>query len=134
MEVSQQLKLSFSECSFFRMVRNGLIITLPDSDSDSKPNGYIVPCRRCSHCTDSDSDHYSVFLFKSAPTAESANVIYIILKFQYLEYPTIMVKFLITLKIKKLVFCVFYVFNLRSFLFRYVLGNAAVLNAPRRYF
>ena len=26
-----------------------------DSDSDSKPNGYIVLCRTCSDCTDSDS-------------------------------------------------------------------------------
>ena len=27
-----------------------------DSDSDSKPDGYIVPYRTCSHCIDLDSD------------------------------------------------------------------------------
>ena len=30
-----------------------------DSDSDSKPDDYIV---LCSHCTGSDSDPYSLFL------------------------------------------------------------------------
>ena len=41
--------------------RNGLF-SLPNtdsgtsSDSDYKPHGYIVLCRTCSHCTDSDSD------------------------------------------------------------------------------
>ena len=35
-----------------------------DSDLDSKPNGYIVLCRTCSHCTDSDSDPYSLFLHR----------------------------------------------------------------------
>ena len=33
-----------------------------DSDSDFKPDDYIVLCRTCSHCTDSDSDPYSLFL------------------------------------------------------------------------
>ena len=32
-----------------------------DSDLDSKPDGYIVLCRTCSHCTDSDSDLYFYF-------------------------------------------------------------------------
>ena len=34
------------------------LFTLPntDSDLDSKPDGYIMLCRKCSHCTDSDSD------------------------------------------------------------------------------
>ena len=38
------------------------LFTLPDtdsdtnSDSDCKHNGYIVLCRTCSHCTDSDYD------------------------------------------------------------------------------
>ena len=32
-----------------------------DSDSDLKPNGYIVLYRTCLHCTDSDSDPYSLF-------------------------------------------------------------------------
>ena len=27
---------------------------ITDSDSDSKPNGYVVLCRTCSHCTNSD--------------------------------------------------------------------------------
>ena len=31
-----------------------------DSDSDYKPNGYTALCRTCSHCTDSDSDPYSL--------------------------------------------------------------------------
>ena len=29
---------------------------------DSKPDGYIVQCRTCSHCTDSESDPYFLFL------------------------------------------------------------------------
>ena len=36
-----------------------------DSDSDSKSNGYIVLCRTCSHYTDSDSDLYSPFLYRT---------------------------------------------------------------------
>ena len=32
-----------------------------DSDSDSKPDGYIVLCRTCSQCTDSDLDPNSLF-------------------------------------------------------------------------
>ena len=35
------------------------------SDSDSKPNGYIVLYRTCSHCTDLDPDPYSLFLYKT---------------------------------------------------------------------
>ena len=40
------------------------LFTLPDtdsgtdSDSDSEHDGYIVLCRTCSHCMDSDSDPY----------------------------------------------------------------------------
>ena len=34
-----------------------------DSDSDLKPNGYIVLHKICSHCTDSDSDPYSLLLY-----------------------------------------------------------------------
>ena len=30
--------------------------------TDSKPNGYIVLCRTCSHCTDSDLDPYSLYI------------------------------------------------------------------------
>ena len=40
--------------------RNGSF-TLPDTDLDSKPDGYIVLCRTCSHCTDSDSNPTSYF-------------------------------------------------------------------------
>ena len=36
-----------------------------DSDTDSKPNGYIVLCWKCSHCTDSGSDSYSLFLYRT---------------------------------------------------------------------
>ena len=32
------------------------------SDSNSKPNGCIAQCRKCSHCTNWDSDPYSIFL------------------------------------------------------------------------
>ena len=34
-----------------------------DSNSDSKPDGYIVLCRICSHCT--DSDPYSLFPYRT---------------------------------------------------------------------
>ena len=49
---------------------NGLT-TLPDldmgtnSDSDSKPDGYIKLRRTCSHCTDSGTDPYSLFLHRT---------------------------------------------------------------------
>ena len=33
-------------------------------DSDSKPDGYIVLCRTCSHCIDLDSDTCSLFLHR----------------------------------------------------------------------
>ena len=36
-----------------------------DSGQDSKPDGYIVICRTCSHCTHSDSDPYSLFLHRT---------------------------------------------------------------------
>ena len=36
-----------------------------DSDFDSKRNDYIVLCRTFSHCTDSNSDSYSLFLYRS---------------------------------------------------------------------
>ena len=38
-----------------------------DSDLDPKSDGYIVQCRTCSHCTDSDSDSdpYSLFPISS---------------------------------------------------------------------
>ena len=36
-----------------------------DSDSDSKPKGYIVLCRTYSHFTDSNSDPYSLFLYRT---------------------------------------------------------------------
>ena len=50
-----------------REVLNGLFTLTEtdsgtDSDLDSKPSGYIVLCRTCSHCTDSDLDPYSLFL------------------------------------------------------------------------
>ena len=49
-----------------------------DSDSDSKPDGYIVLCRTFSHCT--DPDHYSYFClgqeskFESVSESVSGNV------------------------------------------------------------
>ena len=36
-----------------------------DSDSDSKSDGYIALCRTCSHCTDLDSDPYSLLLYRT---------------------------------------------------------------------
>ena len=48
-----------------------------DLDSNSKPCGYIVLCRTCSHCTDLDSDPYSLFLNPSPeflPKSVSGNV------------------------------------------------------------
>ena len=36
-----------------------------DSDSDSKPDSYIVLCRTCLHCTDSDSNPYCLFLHRT---------------------------------------------------------------------
>ena len=36
-----------------------------DSDSYSKPDGYIVLCRTCSHCTDVDSDPHSLYLCRT---------------------------------------------------------------------
>ena len=42
-----------------------------DSDSDSKPNGYIVLCRICSHCTDLDLGPYSLFLQRQDFESES---------------------------------------------------------------
>ena len=54
-----------AECKYAKTVQVigfGVIFTLrdtdsnTDSDSDSKPDGYIVLNRNCSHCTDSDSD------------------------------------------------------------------------------
>ena len=42
-----------------------------DSDSDSKLDGYIVLCRTRSHCTDSDSDPYSLFLYRQESESES---------------------------------------------------------------
>ena len=35
------------------------------SDSESKPNGYIVRYRTCSHCTDSDFNPYLLFLCRT---------------------------------------------------------------------
>ena len=48
---------------------NGLI-TLPDSDFgdtdfDSKPDGYILLCRRSLHCMGSDLDPSSLFLYRT---------------------------------------------------------------------
>ena len=42
-----------------------------DLDSDSKHNGYIVLCRSCSHCTDSDSDPNFLFLHQTGIRVES---------------------------------------------------------------
>ena len=36
-----------------------------DLDLESKPNAYIVLCRTCSHCTDLNSDTYSLFLYRT---------------------------------------------------------------------
>ena len=36
-----------------------------DSDLDFKPNGYIVLCSTCSQYTDSDSDTYFLFLYRT---------------------------------------------------------------------
>ena len=34
-------------------------------DSDFKLDGYIVLCRTCPHCTDSDLDPYTLFLYRT---------------------------------------------------------------------
>ena len=41
--------------------------TLPETDSgtDSDSDCYIVLCRTCSHCTDSDLDPYFLFLYRT---------------------------------------------------------------------
>ena len=36
-----------------------------DWHSDPTLDGYIVLCRTCSHCTDSDSDPFSLFLYRT---------------------------------------------------------------------
>ena len=36
-----------------------------DSVLDSNPNGHIVLCRKCSHCTDSDLDPYSLYVCRT---------------------------------------------------------------------
>ena len=54
---------TYGTACWFHIIINGLF-TLPDtdsgtdSDSDSKPDGYMVRCKICSHCTDSNSDSY----------------------------------------------------------------------------
>ena len=51
-----------------------------ESDSDSKLDGYIVLCRTCSHCTDSDADNTPYFYVgqefesESIPRSVSGNV------------------------------------------------------------
>ena len=51
------------------------------TDSESKPDGYIVLCRKCAHYTGSDLEPYSLFLRStesesiSVPVSESDNVI-----------------------------------------------------------
>ena len=54
---------TYGTACWFHIIINSLF-TLPDtdsdtdSDSDSKPDGYMVRCKICSHCTDSNSDSY----------------------------------------------------------------------------
>ena len=44
------------------------------TESDSKANGYIVLCRTCSHCTNWDSDLYSLFLCRQESECESESI------------------------------------------------------------
>ena len=63
--------LTVVECGPSCLIVTNGSFTLPetdsgmDSDSDSKPNGYIVLCKTCSHCTDSDLGPYSPFLCRT---------------------------------------------------------------------
>ena len=54
----------------FNIISNGSFILTDtdsgvDSDLDSKPDGYIALYKNCSHCTDSDLDPYSPFLYRT---------------------------------------------------------------------
>ena len=51
----------------FILVLNYLLVQMDSgktSDLDSKPDVYIVLCRTCLHCTDSDSDPCSLSLYR----------------------------------------------------------------------
>ena len=62
----QHHKLHLGDKNVSRSMPYGsFTLTETNSDSDSKPNGYSLPCRTCSHCTDSDADPYYLFLYFS---------------------------------------------------------------------
>ena len=58
-------KVFLVEILFIALWLLTLTETDSSSDSDSKPNGYIVLCRTCSHCTDLDSDPFFLFLYRT---------------------------------------------------------------------
>ena len=60
-----------SRTSWHSNKTNGLLITLPDPDS--KPSGYIVLCRRCSHYRDSDPT-LLLHSIESISVSDSGNV------------------------------------------------------------
>ena len=66
-DITKPVEKLLGKCS--KMCRGSFALTDTDSgtdsDSDSKPNGYIVLCRTCSGCIDSDSDRYSLFLYRT---------------------------------------------------------------------
>ena len=55
-------------CIFLLVVVAYLHCPGTDSDSNSKPDGYIVLCRTCSHCTDSDPYFTGVFTLPDTNT------------------------------------------------------------------
>ena len=69
--LDREIKDSYRFVHFFLNTESYILFTLTETDSDtdsdshSKPNGHIVLCRTCSHCTDSDSDPYSLFVHRT---------------------------------------------------------------------
>ena len=66
----------FAVIYFITNVYNGLFtLTETDSgtesDSDSKPDGYIVLCRTCTHCTDLNLDPTPYFCIEQESESES---------------------------------------------------------------
>ena len=49
--------------------------SVTDSDSNSKPVAYIVLCRICSHCTDLDSDPYSLFQYRTGIAVRGSTLV-----------------------------------------------------------
>ena len=67
-----------NNAAFYRIIfhcggNGSFTLTETDSgtDSDSKPDSYIVLCRTCSHFTDSESDPYSYFCTGQEAVSES---------------------------------------------------------------